>query len=94
MNRPLQIANATVTAVASSATVVTLAAGNIDRGGLIIHNDSTAVLRIKYGAGASASSFSERIEAKQTFYLPEPIFTGQITGIWESVDGNAYVTEF
>jgi hypothetical protein len=83
----------TVTAVASSATVVTLQAANANRKGLLIFNDSTKNMRIKLGTGASASNYSVLMTAKAYFEVPYPAYTGDITGIWESANGNALVTE-
>lgn len=86
-------ASATVTQVASSATVVTLQAANADRRGLLIFNDSTAALYVKYGSAASATSFSVKIAAGGYWEMPQPPYSGIVTGIWASANGNAYVTE-
>ena len=87
------VGTATVTAVPSSATVVTLAALNVNRRGLMIYNDSKKKLFLKFGAGALVTDFSVRLAAQEYFELPSPVFTGIITGIWDAADGNARVTE-
>lgn len=79
--------------VASSASSVTLQASNASRRGLLIHNDSSAVLYVKYGATASATSYSVQIAAGQNWEMSEPIYTGIVDGIWSAATGAARVTE-
>ena len=88
------VAAATVTQVASSATNVTLQASNAARKGLLIFNDSTAILRVKFGATASATSYTVQIAAGGYYEMPiPPVYTGIVDGIWAAANGNAYVTE-
>ena len=84
---------ATLSNVSSSASNGTLFATNADRIGVLVFNDSTAVLYLKYGATASSSSYSIKMEAGSYWEMPQPIFTGQIDGIWASANGAARVTE-
>jgi hypothetical protein len=79
--------------VASSATVVTLQAANGSRQGWTCFNDSSAVLYLKLGPAASATSYTVQLDAGDYFELPEPVWTGVITGIWASANGSARVTE-
>lgn len=92
---PIAVAAATVTPVVASGTVVPMAANNTARRGLIIYNDSDTPMVIKYGAGASSASFTVRIAAFGYWEMPHPIFTGQVTGIWEgsAPSGTGMVTE-
>jgi hypothetical protein len=90
---PLPASAAALSNVASSATSVTLKAANAGRRGLIIFNDSTQVLYAKYGASASATSFTVKIAAGGYWEMPLPIFQGVVDGLWASADGNARVTE-
>lgn len=83
----------TLSNVASSATSVQLLAANPDRKGVAIFNDSTQVLKIKYGTAASATSFTYEIPAAGTWNMPFPIYTGIIHGIWAAANGNARITE-
>lgn len=89
---------ANVTSVASSATNVTLLAANQNRRAVTIHNDSTQVLYVKYGATASTTSFTYRLTANSALELPaitpdgKP-WVGQIDGIWAAAVGNARITE-
>lgn len=83
--------------VASSATNVTLLAANALRLGATIYNDSTAVLRVKLGTTASASSFTVVLAALSSgiggYYEVPNGYTGIIDGVWDSANGSARVTE-
>lgn len=84
---------ATLANVAGSVTSVTVLAANAERIGATVYNDSTATLRLKFGATASATSFTVLLFANQYFTLPAG-YTGLLDGIWESAAGNARVTEW
>lgn len=81
----------TTSTVASSATSVTLKAANTSRLSLIIYNDSTAILRVKYGATASATDFTWAIPAAGSLIIGD--YNGVLDGIWASANGNARITE-
>jgi len=85
--------SATLASIASSATSTTLQAANSNRIGWLIHNDSTSALKVKFGATASATSFTVEIPSGDYFEMPTPIYTGVIDGIWDSANGSARVTE-
>lgn len=88
-------ATATLANVAASASSVTLLAANADRKQAVIVNDSSdAVLYVKYGVTASATSYTFQVQPTQTLILPLPIYTGRIDGIWDSASGAARVTEY
>jgi hypothetical protein len=93
MVRPILPSTATVSQVASSASSVTLKASNASRMGLIIFNDSTAALYVKFGETASTTDFTVKILAGGYFELPFPCYTGKVDGIWAAANGYAYVTE-
>ena len=83
----------TPTNVASSASSVTILAANSGRKGATITNDSTQVLYLLYSTGtASATNYSVQLAAGAYWELPFN-YTGQLTGIWASANGNARVTE-
>ena len=85
---------ATVSRVSASATAVTLLAANTNRRRVIIYNDSTAVLRVKLGSAASATDYTYRLGAGDTYESPTDwVYTGIVTGIWDSATGAAQVTE-
>jgi hypothetical protein len=84
---------ATPTTVASAAADTTLKALNRNRIGMTVYNDSTSTLYLKYGTGASATSYTVRISGGGYWEMPVPIYTGAVNGNWVSADGSAYVTE-
>lgn len=83
----------TVTSVAGSAVAVNLLASNTLARQRIIHNDSTAILFIKFGAGASTTDFSVRLSSQAMFVFPTPMYVGLVTGIWQAATGFARITE-
>lgn len=84
---------ATVTNVPSSATNTTLFAAG-EPHARTIYNDSTAVLYVKFGATASTTSYTVQI-ASQTYYeFPQPVYGGQVDGIWASANGVARTTSW
>ncbi len=85
--------SATLSNVASSAASVTLIAANSLRKGLIIFNDSTASLYVKFGATASTSSFTVLLRPNDIYEMNGLIYQGIIDGIWSSANGNARITE-
>ncbi len=87
------VASATLANVAGSASSVTLLASNASRKLAIIVNDSTAVLYVKFGATASATSFTWKLAAGDTLEFPQPMYTGVVDGIWDSAAGFARTTE-
>lgn len=81
--------------VASSASNTTLIASNSARKGFTIHNDSTAILYVKFGAMASATSFHVKMAAGDYYESPAGVnYTGIVDGIWASANGNARIGEF
>lgn len=57
---------ATLANVPSSGTSVTLITSNANRRGAVIHNDSSAVLYLKYGTAASTTSYTYKVPADGT----------------------------
>jgi hypothetical protein len=85
---------ATLANVASSASNVTLFASSNEANGRTIYNDSTAVLYVKFGATASTSSYTVQIAAGGYYEFPQPLYGGQVDGIWASANGNARTTQW
>jgi hypothetical protein len=83
-----------ITSVNSLATVQDILVANAARAGVLIHNTDANNLFIKYGVSASLTDFSVRIPTNTGWVMPEPVYTGILTGIWD-VDGAgaAKVTE-
>lgn len=86
-------ANATVASVAAATSSTTLLAANPARRRVYVFNDSSSNLRLKFGTGASATSFTVLLSAQGFLELEPPCYVGEITAIWESATGFARVTE-
>lgn len=80
--------------VASSASNVTLFSSASDANGRCVYNDSTAVLYVKFGATASTTSYTVQIAAGGFYEFPQPVYAGQVDGIWASANGAARVTSW
>lgn len=95
LNTTYSVTTATLTNVAASATNVTCLASNAARkGGMIVNDSASATLYAKYGATASATSYTYSVLPGGTLTLPTfPIYTGIIDCIWTAAVGNARVTE-
>jgi len=85
--------NATLSNVASSASSVPLLSADKRRVSFYIYNASTQVLYIKFGATASATSYTHQLAANTGWTPPYP-YNGRVDGIWASANGNARITEF
>jgi hypothetical protein len=73
-------------------TNVTLLASNANRNAATIFNDSTKILFVKYGATASATSFTVKMLAG-SYHEVFGSYTGIIDGIWATANGSARITE-
>lgn len=93
MTVPTAADNATVSRVASSATVVTIKAANSGRRTLSIFNESTSILYLKFGAAATITDYTVQIAAGAYYETPQPGYRGIVTGIWAAAQGAAQVTE-
>lgn len=88
------LSSATLTNVASSAASVVLVAANARRRRLIVVNDSASILYLKFGAGASSTSFSLRLYPNETYESPPfGVYTGRVDAVWSAANGAARVTE-
>lgn len=83
---------ATCSSVASSASSVTLFAATSSAKGRTVYNDSTQVLYLKYGTTATSSDYTVQLAASAYYEFPQPVYGGQVDGIWASANGNARVT--
>lgn len=83
-----------VTSVASSASNVMLLATNVSRKGAIFYNNSTQICYLILGVSASNSNFTIAMAPNSTFIIDSnPIYTGEVDGIWVSANGAMLVTE-
>ena len=86
---------ATQTSVASSASSVSLIAANAQRRGLAIQNTSTSILYILFGGGTATATTAHSVQIPSNGYYEVPYgYTGAVSGIWASANGQANMTEF
>lgn len=85
------VGTSTLSNVNSATSSTTLLASNVDRLRATIVNDSTAILYVKEGTSASATSYSWKLGPGDTLLIDDT--TGTLTGIWASANGAARVTE-
>lgn len=75
-------------------SAVVLAEANRGRRGVFIHNNTGNDLYVKFGVGATPSSFTVKMPAGSFYEFPGlPIYVGVVTGILSSGDGVVQVTE-
>ena len=87
-------ATGTPTAVAASATSVTLLAANANRKGASVYNDSTAIMFLTLNATTTASLYTTQVPPNTLYEVPvTPVYTGAISALWASATGNARITE-
>ena len=84
--------SATLANVSSSATSVAVFAATAYANGRTVYNDSTQVLYLKYGATASSTSYTVQLAAGAYYEFPQPVYSGEVDGIWASANGNARTT--
>jgi hypothetical protein len=85
--------SAAVTSVSASASSVTLLAANPARRMATIFNASTDTLYVKLGSTASTADFTVVLVPNAYYELPQPVYQGDIDGIWSGTNGAALVTE-
>src|SRR3990167_2608181 len=90
---PSHPANATVATVALTTTSATLFASNADRRQIYVYNDSNSTLYVKFGATASATSFTVLIPKNGYWEGVLNTYTGVVDAVLASGTGNARVTE-
>jgi len=84
---------ATVSRVATSGTVATLAASNSSRKGLDVQNESSGILYVKFGSAATTTDYTLQIPAGGYWEMPTRRYTGIVTGILSTGSSSAQVTE-
>lgn len=91
----MQIGSAVVTAVGDSASAQTILAAGSGRLGFSLTNDSSAVAYVKFGSGASLTSYTFQLGQGDTYETPAELsYVGLVTAIWASdAGGSMRVTE-
>lgn len=83
----------TVTSVPSSVTAVTLMDPDDGRVHGQVFNDSTSVLHIRWGSGASTTAYTTKVAPQALYELPRiNPYVGLVTGAWATANGSAKVT--
>jgi len=82
----------TTSNVGGAAADTELLAENEIRLGATVYNDSSAILYLKLGTGASLTSFTVRLTPYAYYEVP-CYYSGAIHGYWATSTGNARVTE-
>ena len=93
MPGPSRTDDPAVTSVAASTTAVELFAAAGGVGLRSVFNESGATLYLKYGSGAAANSYTTPVGPNTLYEFPDPVYSGQVTGIWTSASGFARCTE-
>lgn len=81
------------TSIASSATSVSLVAANPARRKLIITNTSTAILYVDFTGGTATATTAHGYQMASNTNLVLDNYTGPVSGIWASANGQANITE-
>lgn len=92
---PIATSTSALTNVTATITSTTILAANSARKNAIFFNDGGGNLYLGFTASAVATtSYSVKIPAAGLFEMPSPVWTGQVTGIWDVASGTLRVTEF
>lgn len=83
---PATASTSTISSVGENAANVTVLAANANRLAASLHNASNAACYIKYGAVASSTSFTKRLQPGE-FHQVFGSYTGKIDAIWDSAPG-------
>lgn len=59
---------------------------------LCFFNHASASLFLKFGPGASATSFNVKLSSGSYYEVPYPVHTGSYTGIWDAAGGQVCIT--
>lgn len=86
--------NATVAAVNSSASAVTLLAADPNRAGYSLYNASSAVLYLIHGEQTPTTALYTIAIAASGYYECPFNYVGKVQGIWASANGQANVTVY
>lgn len=84
---------ADLSAISGATSSKNLLMPNPKRKGVLVYNDSTAILYLAYATGASTTLHTVQIAAGAYWEMPKPIYTGRIDGIWAAANGSARITE-
>lgn len=86
-------ANAALTTVPASAVSVIILPANAARRRFIVHNSSSKTLFLAFAATATTAAYTVAIAGQGTYQGVLNDYTGDVSGVWQAVNGNAFVTE-
>lgn len=87
-------ASSSLTNVSAATSSTTLLSANAARKQAMVMNDSTANLYLGLTSSAvSVTSYTVKVAAGGFYEVPWPVWTGQVTGIWDAAAGTARITE-
>jgi hypothetical protein len=92
INKEIRAGNSVVTSVAAAVADTVLLAFNILRLGGTVFNDSTAIMYLKLGTGASTTSYTTQVARNGYYEIPFG-YIGPMNAYWTAATGNARVTE-
>jgi hypothetical protein len=84
---------ATCTNITAAASDTSLLAASASRIGVTLFNDSTATAYVKYGTGASSTSYTVQMGPGAYWEMPAPIYTGALNALWSAVNGAMRITD-
>lgn len=84
----------TFTTVSSSASSKSIVGANAKRRKLILCNTSTAILYLDFTGGTATATTAHGYQMAANTNLVLDGYTGPISGIWASANGQVNVTEF
>ena len=87
---PDTASSAVHTSIASSTSSQQALAANASRKMVMAYNTDANACYLKYGAGASSSSFMVKIASDGYWEMPPPIYTGRIDVLW-AADGVGFL---
>lgn len=90
---PGEGALATLSSINASAASVQLLAANAARRGMSFFNDSSANLYLAFAANSATNLYTVKIAGGGFYVADAPIYTGVVSGIWDSATGAARITE-
>ena len=89
----MPVTSSTTSNVSANTGSVLLLASNVLRKMATFFNDSTSATYVKHGSGATLTSFTVKIASGGYYELPHPVYTGDVYGTWDTVNGSMRVTE-
>jgi hypothetical protein len=84
--------SSSLSSVSASASSVSILGSNAARKGFMLYNDSNSACYVAFGATASTSAFTVKIQKQGYYESASPNYTGAISAIWDSASGAMRVT--